>query len=221
VSTCAIVIATYGDEKWGDMAQKRALPSAEIQEVDEIIVYHEKNGTLASCRNNAIKKVSSDWIIILDADDQLESDYASYIRKSAGDLRYPAVRSVPGTFSPGSNLPEIKLLHKRNLLLGNYMVIGTMFRRKLFEFVGGFQEFPAWEDWYLWLQMTHLGARVNLVSQAVYRIFEVGSGRNSSVRNPAELFESMRKKFKQWALLQNSFMECSDTYNDFLKMGPV
>jgi len=219
VEKCSVVIATYGDSKYRELAESRALPSAEIQNTDEIILFHETAGTASSCRNKAAASVSNPWIVFLDADDQLESDYVDSMLSGTGDLRYPSIRTVPESYKPGDPLPPAKMLPKRSLLYGNYMVIGTMVRKRHFDFVGGFQDVPTWEDWYLFLQLTHIGASNVPQYNAVYRVYDVPGSRNKSIRNPGEIFYSMRSRFAVWARAQSRIMQCSDIYKSFLETG--
>ena len=211
--TISIVIATYGDENWRKLALERALPSAENQDVDDIVVFHEEYGTAASCRNKGISKAKGNWIIICDADDELEPGYAAAMRKGLGDLRYPRVRYVPGI-----QIPEPVILGKKNLLLGNYMVIGTMFKKVLFQLVGGFGEFKTWEDWFLFMQMTYLGAVPMLVHDAIYRIYQ-HTGSRVSVPNPGQVFQEMLFQFKEWAFEYNGGESKCRQYDGFLHGG--
>ena len=71
----SICIATFGDERWRDLAMSRAYPSALEQDAPEIIVVHQPVGTLASARNAAAAQAHGDWLCFLDADDELASGY--------------------------------------------------------------------------------------------------------------------------------------------------
>jgi len=200
----SIIIATFGDNKWRELALRRAYPSAAAQGDLEIIVHHDPAGTAASCRNDAVKMAHGEWIIICDADDRLEPGYVdAMLKMTSGDLRYPRVRYITdGTPDYVAEKVEPVVLEKKHLLLGNYMVIGTMQKRSEFLKVGGLSEHESWEDWFCFMQQMYLGAQSVLVPDAVYRIYQRKDSR-VTVKDPMKLFLSMRKAFAQWALDYN------------------
>lgn len=221
----SIVIATFGDDKWRKLANKRALPSCKNQAAEEIIQVHETNGTAASCKNTAIAKAKNPWIVICDADDELEPGYVEAGINSSGDMRYPMVRYIPVDYQPGSELPNPICLDRcsehlrgKNLLCGNFMVIGTMFRRDEFLKIGGFSEFESWEDWYAWMQLVYLGAVPVLVPKAVYRVYQ---HRNSRVKvaDPMKLFLHMKNQFREWAVGYNGGRTTNQHYRKFITTG--
>jgi GT2 family glycosyltransferase len=51
----------------------------------------------------------------------------------------------------------------------NWLVVGTLVRRTLFERVGGFEDYPhGFEDWSLWYKCEKAGAKILKVPQAIY-----------------------------------------------------
>jgi glycosyltransferase involved in cell wall biosynthesis len=185
-----------------------ALPSAKIQNADEIIILHDPNGTAASCRNQAIEKAGGEFIICVDADDELEPGYVEAMMRSQGDLRYPSVLMIPGEGFP-------IVLPRKHLLLGNYMVIGTGFRKSLWEQVGGFTEHETWEDWFLFMQMTYVGAVPVLCKDAVYRVHK-HAGSRVSVPDPMKTFLHMKEEFRQWARKYNGGQTMDNEYRKFI-----
>jgi hypothetical protein len=118
--------------------------------------------------------------------------------KSTGDLRYPRVRYVPEGCKD-QRFPESETLEKRHLFQGNYMVIGTMLRKSLFDRVGGFDEWQSWEDWCLWIKCWLAGAQSILVPAAIYRSHVNPAGR-CNVRNGAQLFNHVVNTYKPEAI---------------------
>ena len=167
-----ILIATYGPEQWKQMAQNRAIPSARKQRC-EYAVHHDPGGTIASVRNLLAERVSAEWLLFLDADDELAPGYldamrAAYDREREYDrgpfLLTPAVQQVrKGRAKPPAFYPEV------DLKVANWLVIGTLIERDLFLRCGGFSDYPhGFEDWSLWNKATQLGAKVVKVPKAVY-----------------------------------------------------
>lgn len=186
-NTVAVVICTYGDPVFWIPKSQRALSSVVTQSrpPDQIILYHLNNGTLAEVRNHAVSKVLTDYVIMLDGDDELEQDYVKSMLESTGDIRYPMVRYVT---DGDPVIPEPVELIRKPLKLGNYMVIGSMIKTSDFKRVGGFHpQFPAYEDWHLFCKLVLHGATTSLCRNAVYRVHHNKSGRNQ-VSNPSFLF---------------------------------
>lgn len=172
----AIVIATHGDDRWQQLALQRAFPSAENQGC-EVVVHHDPAGTVASVRNHAVMTSglpvdgwpASEWLIFLDADDELAPGYVDAMREAVERIPDPWTLFTPATanrrgqqgrFWPGDDLRK-----------GNPLVIGTMISREAFNYVGGFSEdYEVFEDWHLWAKCWQANATIARVPDAVYII---------------------------------------------------
>jgi glycosyltransferase involved in cell wall biosynthesis len=192
--TVSVVIGTFGDRDFWCHLARRAFASAEAQDPKpaEITMVHEESLSLA--RNRGARLSSGDWLCFLDADDELEPGYIAEMLKAEGDLRYPSVRYIPWDSSkpPESYTPTQMTV--RPLLTGNYMVIGTLVRREQFLRVGGFDEWPAYEDWALWIKCWIDGAKAMPAEKAVYRAYRRPDGRNV-VKNPAVIFYQIKNAY--------------------------
>jgi glycosyltransferase involved in cell wall biosynthesis len=139
----------------------------------EIIPIHEPDGTISSSRNAAAAYGGDyDWLIYLDADDELAPGYIGAMEAAieradnARTLFTPAVQTVRQGRTPGppSFFREVPLRQ------ANWLVIGTVVHRDLFWEVGGFPEAEhGLEDWGLWSKCARVGAEVVKVPDAVYR----------------------------------------------------
>jgi len=190
----SIVIGTYGDEKyWGKLAQ-RAKRSAEkqTQQADDIILVH--SNTLAMARNIGASLVKSEWLIFLDADDELDLNYIEAMTASvqSNKLLQPSTLGVVNGIE--DDYPVI--IPRKRIIKGNYLVIGTAIPKSLFDAVGGFSEYPVMEDWELFIRCFLNGADSIEVPDAIYRVH---IDRNRESRN------------SQSRLVQNK------TYSDIVK----
>jgi glycosyltransferase involved in cell wall biosynthesis len=173
----SIIIATYGEDSWANLAQTRAAPSAAAQDAFEVLVGHDPDGTVAGVRNALAANAEGDWLCFLDADDELAPGFLGAMERaleqepemaSSGDglLLTPAVSYVrKGRGSP----PQF---NDRGIPLSqdNWLVVGTLLPRSLFEYVGGFGDYPhGFEDWSLWSKCWRVGARIVKVKDAIYR----------------------------------------------------
>lgn len=169
----SIVIATYGEDHWRQLALDRAFPSAKNQGAHEILVGHDTDLTIGPVRNALAAKATGDWLCFLDADDELDVGYlAAMDSMNSGTTFYegkhvlytPAVMKVnKKRRTPPSFYPEV------NLWQGNWLVIGTLIERDLFTRIGGFNDEPhGFEDWSCWSKATKAGAEVVKVPNAIY-----------------------------------------------------
>ena len=174
-----IVIASHGDDHWRDLAWSRAWPSAQDQGA-EVLIEHDPDATRAEVRNRLIEQARGDWIITLDADDELDPGYveamdATRMRRVYQDkwaepcLMTPQVAYVRGGRRRKAFFwPEVEL--KRN----NWLVVGTAAPRSLMLEVGGWRTFTGsgvlneWDDWDMWIRCVKAGAEIERVPGAVY-----------------------------------------------------
>jgi hypothetical protein len=175
-----VVVGTYGTPAWERLARERAIPSAEAQGVPVVHVHGE---TLADARNRGLAQVATEFVVHLDADDELEPGYIATLAAGSADLRAPAVRYVhPGGHTYRPWMPQVAG-HKHActadcLSAGNWLVVGTAARAELLRSVGGWEEWPVYEDWSSWLRCWVAGATIEAVPEAVYRAYVRRDSRN-------------------------------------------
>ena len=182
-----VIIATYGSPVWRDLALDRAAPSARNQA--QTIIHHDPGRSIAKARNHAAAKATTRWLCFLDADDELAPRYVEAMHKSGGDLRAPAVTWIDN----GRETPP-RILDDRHIEQMNPCVVGTLIRRDLFTALGGFREWPAWEDWALFLTAARRGAKIEHVPGAVYRAYVRKGSRNRTVADSRRLHAQIRRE---------------------------
>lgn len=160
------------------MAMQRAVPSIGEQ-APHIKVVHGR--TLAQARNEAALYAETEWLIYLDADDELDENYIKAMSEASGDLRAPRL------FIGDDEMP----LADRDIEQQNPCCIGTAIRKEMLLDCGGWPEFRAWEDWALFLRAVRRGATVEH-TQAIYRAAANPTGRNSTVADPRRLHREIR-----------------------------
>lgn len=156
-----------------------------MQGAEEILCFHDPDGTLASVRNELGRTAKGEWLCFLDADDELAPGFLGAMERAfeqSGDgpvLLAPAVSyvSVNGFREPAKFWPEC------SLTTGNWLVIGTLVPRDLFLEVGGFEDWAIYEDWALWGRCWKAGARPVRVPDAIYLAHRKrGPTRNHALR---------------------------------------
>ena len=174
-SDVTIVIGTFGDPQWcwrGNALRQRE----EVKHrVKRVLSSHGK--TLAVARNDGAKAAQTEWLIFLDADDELAPGYVEAMLAGEGDIRKPATL---GFYPDGTEDEAPAIIPERAIAMAKRIVIGAMCRRDLFLEVGGFREWPVLEDWDLWRRMVAAGATVGTVPEAVYRVGVNPDSRNQN-----------------------------------------
>ena len=175
LSDFTICIGTFGSFEWEDLAHERAVPSAQAQGVPVVAVH---SGTLAEARNACLERAETEFVIHLDADDELEPGYIEAMAASTGDVRVPRVSCYrDGTpIAGGVFMPFINRRHRRThdceadcLRFGSWIVVGAAVRKRLVEEVGGWREWDAYEDFDLWQRCWLAGAEIVRTPDALYR----------------------------------------------------
>jgi glycosyltransferase involved in cell wall biosynthesis len=190
----AVIVATFGELRWAELAQRRAKVSAELEEPADLVVFHG-GSSIAEARNTAAAMTSTEWLCFLDADDELEPGYlrAMAARQLDRGLLAPAIREVVEGI-PG----PARVLDDRNMATLNPCVVGTLIRREIFDLAGGFWTERAWEDWSLFRRAWLLGEEVHHVADAVYRVHVNPSGRNGTVLRPRQLHRDIVRSHALW-----------------------
>jgi glycosyltransferase involved in cell wall biosynthesis len=162
-----VVVGTFGDGSWRWLAQERAIPSA----AGQAPVIHVHGETLAQARNEALTRVETEWVVHLDADDELAPDYVERMLEGSAAIRAPAVRHVWPNWQSEPEVPRV-WGHEHDcvaecLRAGNYCCIGTMYRTELARKVG-WEEFGWSEDWAFAAGCWQAGGTVESIPAAVY-----------------------------------------------------
>lgn len=161
----SVLIATYGSEEWRELAWSRAYPSAASQ-TEDVHCFHDPEGTISSARNELAASAKGDWLCFLDADDELALGFLEAIaRVNRGTTFYEGKHIL---YTPAVNRPGV-FYREGPIEETNWLVVGTLVQRDLFQRVGGFPDYPhGFEDWALWVRCVQAGARIVKVPDAVY-----------------------------------------------------
>lgn len=181
----SVIIATHGLDSWETLARERAAPSAVGQlGVAEVVVLHDSNdgATVSQVRNQGAAIASQPWLLFLDGDDELDPLFGAHMVAAINasvDLemlrrKLGVTQTTPPLFTPavqylrGRSKPTPRIWPEQDLRDGNWLVIGTLVAAELFARVGGFHDWPLYEDWCLWQRCHRAGATIVKVPDAVY-----------------------------------------------------
>lgn len=167
MSSIAVVTPTIpGREDF--LEQCRRSVKAQSVEVPHYVAIDSNRDGPSTVRNALVDLVETDYVVFLDDDDLLDSDFIESIRPHLGqyDVVYPWCRVE------GMDVAWQFPFNEKTLRIGNYIPITAAVKRETFLAVGGFKQGIAYEDWRLWLDFLDRGAKFKNVPEVrwTYRI---------------------------------------------------
>lgn len=173
-----VVVATYGDVSWLDLAAERAVPSASPQA--PVVAVHA--ATLHEARNTGLAQVTTEFVVFLDADDELHPRFVERMGEGTADLRVPSVAYVTNGYRAPATVPKVAghvhVCEPACLAHGNWIVVGACVRTDLVRQVGGWRDYPWSEDYDLWVRCWKAGASIETLKRAVYVAYVRSDSRN-------------------------------------------
>src|SRR6185436_17183843 len=153
---------------------------------------------LCVARNRGAMATLADWLVFLDADDELDSHYVEALSSSlalnpSADIHVPYVWKLShGRVFKSGRLKE----PGASIFEKNHLPIGALVRRDLFLEVGGFDDWPIYEDWALWMKLEAAGARWTWCPDALYMIHWRDGSRNKAIALRAETLAAIRTQIQ-------------------------
>lgn len=169
-----VVVPTCGSDAWLHMGNQAAENVKKLGV--KVLRVHIPAGTVSQARNAGLYGVKTKYVVFLDADDDLDVRYFDGVELSA-DVTATAIQynDIIGPQIPRVWLhenmgykPHDGLCSGDCLPDGNYIHIGAFIRVEAALAVGGFREYPVYEDWALYLAMQQNGATFDTHYASIY-----------------------------------------------------
>lgn len=150
---------------------------------------------VSTIRNKAIEAAKGTFILPLDSDDLIEP---TFIEKCVTAFQKEPSIKVVRTYVKlfGQRKGELYLADYSYpvLLARNLMVVTSMFKRKDWEAVGGFDPAyaAAYEDWEFWINILKDLGQVHTIKEPLFKYRIRKDSRNHSIK--MEVFKEARKK---------------------------
>ena len=192
----SVVVPVFGDMEYWKPFLERSSASALKQKSKAHNVVINVGKDLHEARNSFLKRVKTEYILYLDADDELDENYISEMLKiEDADIVVPTVYRY---YDDGRVDDNQFHYTPRPLISGNYIVIGALIKTSLLKKIGGFDDLPLYEDWSTWLKMEEAGAVFKQCPKAIYKIHvREGSRNEPSTEMKTTMFNKIQNDAKK------------------------
>ena len=132
---------------------------------------HTENQGLPTARNTGIAAATGDYILPLDADDKIGSEYLEQaVRVMDEQPNIGIVYCEAAYFGGKTGFWELPEFEMSRMLVSNLIFCSAMFRKGDWERVGGFNPnmIYGWEDWDFWLSILELGKKVYRIPRLLF-----------------------------------------------------
>lgn len=174
--------------------------TSEVAKELGVILVEKENGGLSSARNAGIKVAKSEYIVCLDADDKLVpgaiEEHVS-LMKDDMTIAQTALMEFGQRFAVMTPLRPTSL---ERILTGNTIYCNSMFSRRVWEAVGGYDESETmrlgWEDYEFWVRCLEYGCVVNSSDMIClrYRVHDNNMTKMTTHPNWNKLSDYIRNK---------------------------
>tara|TARA_R110002020_G_scaffold90534_27_gene220520 strand:+ start:7170 stop:7859 length:690 start_codon:yes stop_codon:yes gene_type:complete len=164
-----------------------------------ILVDLKENSKLPAVRNRGIEKASGKYIVCLDGDDKLQSNYISENIKTMEYFNVDISYTPSQCFGSNTNRYNWIDFNADVLRANNYIHASAMFKQEIFEVVGGYDEelVYGWEDYSFWLKALAKGYKFKrcITTELLWRQHDSPTQMTQSVtKNNEEQIKQQLKK---------------------------
>ena len=134
-------------------------------------VLHQEPSGLAAARNTAIRASRAEFILPLDADNQLTpTGISDCLRGFEENPTAGVVYSDVEYFGERTEVGQLPDWDEARMHVFNYIDACALFRRTAWELAGGYDgDFNSYEDWDFWLSLHALGIRFYHLNKVTFR----------------------------------------------------
>lgn len=136
-----------------------------------ILLLNRKNGGPAAARNCGVRKSRGDYILFLDADDKIAPEFLKEtVEILVSQKKIGFVYTTVEMFGETTGFCERGEFWLEKFLRKNQATVSALFRRELFEAVGGMKEElgAGFEDWDFWISAIEKGWKGYFLSKPYF-----------------------------------------------------
>jgi glycosyltransferase involved in cell wall biosynthesis len=165
---------------------------------ERVELIRQANGGVAAARNTGLRRVQTDYALVLDADDRLPASALSTLRAPLeADPRLGFSHGLMHFFGEWDGVLPMPEYDPYGLLFRHTIGTSALMRRELVDDVGGFDsELAGYEDWDFWLGALHHGWRGRRVNEVTLMYRRHGGSRHLGARGHYRAaFAQLRRKY--------------------------
>jgi GT2 family glycosyltransferase len=182
----SVVIILYNQKQWVGQAIESALAQTykdvEIVVVNDgstddplgvlgkhpVRVINKPNGGISSARNAGIAATDGEFIVTLDADDWIAPTYIEKLLPLMEDNVAAACTYIQ-FFGDNNGVQPVNVPTLDEELKGNELTCCALFRRSVFEEIGGYcEKLYTYEDWNMWIDILKRGYDVAVLDEPLF-----------------------------------------------------
>lgn len=172
---------------------------------DNVIIIYQENQGVCKARNNAIELAQTDYILNLDADDYFEPTFIEKAVKILNDeLEVAAVGCWVRILTNkvfGKDIKKPSGGSITNFILINNGIASSLFRKKCWEQVSGYDEKMAngYEDWEFWIAILKRNWKMIIIQEPlfVYRVKKQSRDQKALINHDFNLRQYIFQKHKE------------------------
>jgi glycosyltransferase involved in cell wall biosynthesis len=192
-------------------------------EAKGIQVIHQENSGLAAARNAGIRKATGTFILPLDSDNKIHKEYperAIEVFERYADI--DVVYGKPQFFGDSNEQPLVGSFSLQKLMTENFIDACAVFRKSVWEEVGGYDEnmpFMGAEDWDFWLRLGFARKKFHFINEILfdYRVRRESMLRSTTTPRIKEIKSYIAKKYPYYIDFDSvdTYLENKAKYNTF------
>jgi glycosyltransferase involved in cell wall biosynthesis len=166
---------------------------------ETLLLQHERNSGLAATRNTAIEYAGSEYVFVLDADNEIYPRCLKSLRQALDGERLAFAYSIIEQFGDVQNIIGCDGWSPAKLAHGNYVDAMALMRRDTWKRVGGYRRMrvSGWEDYDFWCRCVEASLVGILVPEVLcrYRVHGASMLRRStdSLVNHLQVCDELRE----------------------------
>lgn len=149
-----------------------------------VTIIRKQNEGVAIARNTAIAASHGKYILPLDADDKIGSDFiAKAVAILEKDAKIGVVSCETARFGEETGPLNLPPYDPKFMLMANAVTCSAIYRRADWELIGGYRAnmVYGWEDWDFWLSFVELKRRFVRLPETMFFYRSHGVTRNSAM----------------------------------------
>lgn len=159
-----------------------------------LLLTNQRNQGPSATRNLAFACSASDFVFVLDADNEIYPRAIREMYEVAKDGVFDVVYSQLEFFGTESHLGYADIYDPNLLRTGNYIDVMSLISKRAWQEVGGFSHIElGWEDYDFWLKLQDAGFEMGYIPEILCRYRKHGKSRtdNNALRSHDKLLEIM------------------------------